>query len=962
MHTLSQPVRIPSSQGLRGSFDSTGRSLARSPLDNPAARASQSSAQQLLTSDVIGTDGGSMNAASSMGGRRISGGPSSRSAGRHARLATSPHFVQQIGFDDETVAAQQRPVGSVTPVRRRYSRDSVGSVGASTSAAKPPRPALPLAKAPATIADPVPSHELLRITVVSEGEGEDGSGVLGNSAHGPADAASAPPDLAPAPARPAGGSGAAAAMAAIMALGESRHPVLATQSVRQAFQAVVSAASTTDVSSAASTGLDVACILADLGLPEHIIVAGVLAAAELPADIARDRLPASISRLAVPIAVGARKMGAVLDLAGKPLEAMSAGEVDDFRAMLLSMADVRALTVRLSLSLCELRHAAAAAAAGDPEAREAAEAMARGVDAALVPLASRLGLSSLKAQLEDLCFEVLRPSEHAWIVRELAALESAGGATDDVQGVLDELQGALGAGAGADGDGVQVVELTGRAKSLAGIHRKLVKMGAGASVSDVHDARAVRIVVGTKVDCYRALRQVERMFATVPGRTKDYIRAPKANGYRSLHTVIETPGGVPLEIQIRTRDMHLVAEYGVAAHWRYKEGLARDEAGAHVESLVGFSRYLLTWEYHLRDGGKHRPSGGSAGGAPASDGAGPCASAACGPHLECVFPHHGERCNFRDERFCGHLSDLREHAAGRSGPVMFVAVDPANPASMSICRAQPRASVADALAASNAPAALREAQALVVNGALCVDPAAATIGPGDVVEVAPEGAVVGIPHDGGFAVRQDPGAEWHPHSSTASIPVSEAAAAGLVGGVGRARREASFADLPLSFSQRSLGGFGAFCVDSPSALVDRDPLLRDRPNVRPPPTIDSSVPLGSADRGMPPRPRQCSSGGLSLSLSGGGAPPPPAVVVGSLGGDGDAQGPARTSLGSFGSRGGAVDHTNGPHSPTAGGKMEPQTVIMGFTCGAGTTDDVTEALEGLLGASVAEREPAHVDA
>ena len=283
-----------------------------------------------------------------------------------------------------------------------------------------------------------------------------------------------------------------------------------------------------------------------------------------------------------------------------------------FVAMLLSMSDVRAVVIKLADRLCDLKSSAAAAVAeaekrvggassssssstpskpslearravADPAATAfpsavAARDAARDALGLYAPLANRLGVWSLKAALEDAAFALLHPDEAERLAAALAPPERAAAslqhALDALRAKLDEVASKGGAAA----KGLANADLSGRPKNLYGVHRKMLAKGPGATPASIHDARAVRVLVPAKADCYAALRAVHALWkpADEDQPFKDYIRKPKDNGYQSLHTVVlvadeETGEVAPLEVQIRTAKMHLVAEFGVAAHWRYKE-------------------------------------------------------------------------------------------------------------------------------------------------------------------------------------------------------------------------------------------------------------------------------------------------------------------------------------------------------------------------------------------------------
>lgn len=220
--------------------------------------------------------------------------------------------------------------------------------------------------------------------------------------------------------------------------------------------------------------------------------------------------------------------------------------------MLVAMGCNTALLVKLADRLHDMRTLGALPAAKRNRlARETIDVWA--------PLANRLGVWSLKAQLEDLAFKQLYPAQHAELRSRLEQVQSA----DVLVSLMDKMRSEM------QRQGISYHDLSGRPKHLWGVYKKMAAKGY--SLGRISDVRGLRIIVDSKADCYRALRAVEAVWKAV-GPTKDYIRHPKENGYRSLHTVVRGEDGHDIEVQIRTAKMHFFAEYGAeAAHWQYKE-------------------------------------------------------------------------------------------------------------------------------------------------------------------------------------------------------------------------------------------------------------------------------------------------------------------------------------------------------------------------------------------------------
>lgn len=231
-------------------------------------------------------------------------------------------------------------------------------------------------------------------------------------------------------------------------------------------------------------------------------------------------------------------------------------QAENFRKLVLAMSeDIRVLLVKLADRLHNMRTLNFL----KPEKRKR---IARETIEIYSPLAERIGMQSVKDELDDLAFSVLNPEGRDSILLQLNRLRSEG--VDRVQGIIDELTKTLAA------EGLPNVTVTGREKSAYSIWRKLQLKSV--SFEQLSDIMAFRIMVDTMPECYQALGAIHAHYPVVPGRFKDYISTPKPNGYRSLHTGVIGPARNRIEVQIRTRDMHEIAELGVAAHWSYKQG------------------------------------------------------------------------------------------------------------------------------------------------------------------------------------------------------------------------------------------------------------------------------------------------------------------------------------------------------------------------------------------------------
>ena len=260
-----------------------------------------------------------------------------------------------------------------------------------------------------------------------------------------------------------------------------------------------------------------------------------------------------------------------------------AAQAERLRKMLLAMVeDIRVVLIKLAERTAALRYLMA----GGSERSEARQQAAREVLDLFAPLANRLGVWQLKWELEDLSLRALEPEAYKTIATLLDERRlDRQRYIEDVIGVLArELEAA----------GVRA-EITGRPKHIYSIWLKMRRKQTG--IDSLYDIRAVRILVDDVKDCYAALGSVHHLWTPLPREFDDYIAKPKANHYRSLHTAVIGPEGKPLEVQIRTREMHQHSEYGVAAHWRYKEGAAkgmrRDPA---FEDRIAWLRQVLDWK------------------------------------------------------------------------------------------------------------------------------------------------------------------------------------------------------------------------------------------------------------------------------------------------------------------------------------------------------------------------------
>ena len=319
-----------------------------------------------------------------------------------------------------------------------------------------------------------------------------------------------------------------------------------------------------------------AMILAELQLDAASLAAALLHDVPencgIPIEKIKDKFGLEISRLVD----GVTKLGKVSwQAAGTaPRET----QAENLRKMLVAMAeDLRVVFIKLADRLHNMRTL-------DALAPEKQQSVAQETLEIYAPLAHRLGIWELKWHLEDLAFQYLEPGKFRRIVTLLAARRAQ--RENFIAQVTDILKKEL------DKAGLRA-ELSGRPKHIYSIHQKMER---GRDFNDIYDLLALRVLVNTVPDCYSVVGIIHSLWHPVPEEFDDYIASPKPNGYQSLHTAVMCFGTTPLEVQIRTREMNHNDEYGVAAHWRYKQG---QKADLHFEEKVGWLRQLIEWHREL---------------------------------------------------------------------------------------------------------------------------------------------------------------------------------------------------------------------------------------------------------------------------------------------------------------------------------------------------------------------------
>ena len=321
--------------------------------------------------------------------------------------------------------------------------------------------------------------------------------------------------------------------------------------------------------------LEVAMILAGLNLDTATLQAAILHDVVEDSAVSLKEIRERFGDEVAALVDGVTKLGRI------KFSSLAEAQANNLRKMLIAMAkDIRVIMIKLADRLHNMR--TLAALPEEKQHRKAIETME-----IYAPLAHRLGISSIKWELEDLAFYYLEPRKFAQIQKMVA--ESRAAREAYLHQVIDQLQTELGA------IGV-TSEIFGRPKHLYSIYQKMTQRGK--DFSEIYDLIALRVIVDSVKDVYGALGTVHSIWKPVPGRFKDYVAMPKFNMYQSLHTTVIGPAGRPLEIQIRTEEMHRTAEYGIAAHWRYKEGGRSDEA---FDERLAWLRQMLEWQTELKD-------------------------------------------------------------------------------------------------------------------------------------------------------------------------------------------------------------------------------------------------------------------------------------------------------------------------------------------------------------------------
>ncbi len=322
---------------------------------------------------------------------------------------------------------------------------------------------------------------------------------------------------------------------------------------------------------------EVANILMDLGLDAATIAAALLHDVIEDTESTDEDIKREFGEEVLALVSGVTKLEKIV------FKSKEEENAENFRKIFVAMAkDVRVIIIKLADRMHNMRSL-------NFLSPERQERMAKETLEIYTPLAGRLGISPIKCELEDLCLKYLDPESYEYLLYNIR--ERLEERQEFVNNIVAEIRELM------ERDNIEG-EVFGRPKHFYSIYKKMKNKGK--TLDQIYDLTAVRVIVKDMSQCYTLLGRIHERWKPIPGRIKDYIATPKPNKYQSLHTTVMTRYGQPFEIQIRTEEMHRIAEFGIAAHWKYKEGQTSD-ATNDVESKLAWLREVMEWEGDLKD-------------------------------------------------------------------------------------------------------------------------------------------------------------------------------------------------------------------------------------------------------------------------------------------------------------------------------------------------------------------------
>ncbi len=321
---------------------------------------------------------------------------------------------------------------------------------------------------------------------------------------------------------------------------------------------------------------EVARILMELGMNAATIAAALLHDVIEDTDTTEEDIKREFGEEVLNLVSGVTKLDKI------EFKSQAEADAENFRKIFVAMAkDIRVIIIKLADRLHNMRTLGALS-------HERQQKMAKETLDIYTPLAGRLGISQLKCELEDLCLKYLDPEAYEYLAVNIH--ERLSQRKELIEHVIDELKKLMAR------DNIHG-EVFGRPKHYFSIYKKMKNKGK--SIDQIYDLSAVRIIVKDVRECYTVLGEIHEHWMPIPGRIKDYIATPKPNKYQSLHTTVMTSYGQPVEIQIRTEEMHRIAEFGIAAHWKYKEGRS-DEANTSFENKLAWVKRVMEWQGEMK--------------------------------------------------------------------------------------------------------------------------------------------------------------------------------------------------------------------------------------------------------------------------------------------------------------------------------------------------------------------------